>query len=117
MYVQLGRKGAVMVRSLKGLSSHSTLHLLYSNCKVLQRLLGYSDYTMSSTGIHTSSICEGLHAVRVGPVGDNVVDADRVGADSLHECGILTTLRRVDKRVVSNKLVGNAWLLSASQPE
>jgi hypothetical protein len=36
-----------------------------------------------------------------------MVDTDGVGPDSLHECRVETTLRRVDERVVGNELVRN----------
>ena len=52
---------------------------------------------------------EGAHALGVVLLGINVVDADRVGANGLHESGVEAALCGIDERVIGDELVGNAW--------
>lgn len=57
---------------------------------------------------------KGAHAARVVGVGINVVDTDRVGAESLHERRIARALVAVDQRVVFRQLVSNAFAVLAA---
>ena len=76
-------------------------------------LLTYSyRVDLSSEGIKIdekvySSICECAHARLVVSGWINVVDADRVCAERLHQRGIALTLIVIDKWVVLGELVSN----------
>lgn len=60
-----------------------------------------------------AGVGEGLHAAIVIGVGIDVVDADGVGAEGLHQIGIAGALVVVDERVIREKLVGDTlWGLS-----
>lgn len=54
-----------------------------------------------------ASIGQGGHALGVVLGGINMVDANRVDAEILHEGGITGTLLRVDEGIVRSELVGN----------
>lgn len=42
-------------------------------------------------------------------LGVNVIDANRVCANRLHERGVEATLRCIDERVIWDKLVGDSY--------
>lgn len=52
---------------------------------------------------------KGAHALGVVLGRVDVVDADRVGADRLHQSSVEAALCCVDERVVGDQLVRNAW--------
>lgn len=58
-----------------------------------------------------TGIGEGLHAVIVVGRGINVVDANGVGANRLHEVRVELALLVVNERVVGNELVSDAFRL------
>jgi hypothetical protein len=56
-----------------------------------------------------AGVGEGLHAAVVVSAGIDVVDADGVGSEGLHQVGIAGALVVVDERVVRQELVGDAF--------
>jgi hypothetical protein len=50
-----------------------------------------------------------LHTRIVIALGIDVVDANRVGANRLHELGVEGALRRSDERVIGDKLIRDAY--------
>jgi hypothetical protein len=54
-------------------------------------------------------ICECLHASVVILGSIDVIDAERVGAELLHQGGITLTLLGINQRILRPKLVRNAW--------
>ena len=54
-----------------------------------------------------SSVGKCAHASLVVTVGVHVVDADRIGSQSLHEFRIVAALVVVDQRVIGSELVGD----------
>lgn len=55
-----------------------------------------------------AGILKRLHAIIVVRGRVNVIDAYRIGAESLHELGVARTLLVVDKRVIGHELVGDS---------